>query len=92
MYRFNAGSFVPENFDERDPRRIEQSAKKLTDEWILDHACLVTSPDRLIDVIESYKKAGMNHFLFGDWGYDPSSTIDMFSKKILPYYGVGTKD
>ncbi|MDG7016297.1 MAG: LLM class flavin-dependent oxidoreductase, partial [Nitrososphaerota archaeon] len=90
-YRFTAGSLVPENFDVRDPRRIEESAKKLTDEWLFEHACLVSSPDRLIDVIESYRKAGMNHFLFGDWGYDPSATIDVFREKILPYYGVGQK-
>jgi hypothetical protein len=33
----------------------------------------------------------MNHFLFGDWGYDPVRTVKMFRTKILPYYGIRPK-
>jgi len=88
-YRISAGSLIPKNFDERDPRRIEASTIALSDDLILEKACLVSSPDQLIEVIERYRKVGMNHFIFGDWGYDPSSTVTMFRDKILPHFGIG---
>ena len=90
-YRVSAGSLVPENFNERDPRKIEASAASLSDEYILQKTCLFSSADQFIELIEKYRKVGMNHFLFGDWGYNPIRTVEMFRKKILPYYGIKPK-
>jgi len=90
-YRLSAGSLVPENFNERDPRKIEASTPKLTDEYILEKTCLFSSPAQFIELVEAYRKVGMNHFLFGDWGYDPKRTVEMYRKKILPYYGIGPR-
>jgi len=87
-YRVSAGSLIPENFNERDPRKIEASTAGLTDDYILERTCLFSSPDQFIELIEKLRKVGMNHFLFGDWGYDPIRTVEMFRSKILPYYGV----
>lgn len=87
-YRLSAGSLIPENFNERDPRKIEASTSQLTDEYILEKTCLFSSPDQFIELIDKYKKAGMNHFLFGDWGYNPIRTVAMFQSKVLPYFGV----
>jgi coenzyme F420-dependent glucose-6-phosphate dehydrogenase len=90
-YRLSAGSLIPENFNERDPRKIELSTSQLTDDYILDKTCLFSSPDQFIELIEKYRKAGMNHFLFGDWGYNPLGTVAMFRTKILPYFGIKAK-
>jgi alkanesulfonate monooxygenase SsuD/methylene tetrahydromethanopterin reductase-like flavin-dependent oxidoreductase (luciferase family) len=90
-YRLSAGSLIPENFNERDPRKIEASTSKLTDDYILEKTCLFSSPDQFIELIERYKKVGMNHLLFGDWGYDPIRTIEVFKNKILPHYGIRPK-
>ena len=90
-YRLSAGSLIPENFNERDPRKIEASTSKLTDDYILEKTCLFSSPDQFIELIERYRKVGMNHFLFGDWGYDPIQTVEMFRTKILPHYGIKPK-
>ena len=87
-YRLSAGSLIPENFNERDPRKIEASTVNLPDDEILQKTCLFSSPHQFIELIESYRKVGMNHFLFGDWGYNPIRTVEMFRKKILPYYGI----
>jgi len=90
-YRFSAGSLIPENFNERDPRKIELSTSRLTNEQILDKTCLFSKPDQFIELIDKYRKVGMDHFLFGDWGYDPVRTVKMFRTKILPYFGVNRK-
>jgi len=90
-YRVSAGSLIPSNFNERDPRKIEASTTSLSDDDILQKTCLFSSADQFIELIENYRKVGMNHFLFGDWGYNPASTVEMFRKKILPYYGIRPK-
>jgi len=90
-YRVSAGSLLPENFNERDPRKIEASATSLSDEYILQKTCLFSSHEQFIELIENYRKVGMNHFLFGDWGYNPLRTVEMFRKKTLPCYGIKPK-
>jgi coenzyme F420-dependent glucose-6-phosphate dehydrogenase len=90
-YRLSAGSLIPENFNERDPRKIELSTSRLTDEEILSKTCLLASPDQFIELIDKYRKVGMSHFLFGDWGYDPLRTVEMFRAKVLPYFGIKAK-
>ena len=85
-YRMIAGALIPENTNERDPRKIEASGSKLSDEFILDRVCLTPSPRRLIELFESNIDLGFNHIIFGDWGYNPLATIRMFAKKILPHF------
>lgn len=87
-YRLSAGSLIPENFDERDPRKIELSTSRLTDDEILNKTCLYSSPEQFVELIDKYMKAGVNHFLFGDWGYDPVRTVTMFRSKVLPYFAI----
>jgi coenzyme F420-dependent glucose-6-phosphate dehydrogenase len=82
-FRINAGATIPENTDKRDPREIEASAKALTKGELVERAFLFTSPDEIIDRIEVYKKIGINHVVFGDWGYDPRATLRMFKKHII---------
>ena len=90
-YRLNADALIPENSNERDPQEIEASTSRLTDNDILEKTCLFSSPNQFIELIEKYRKVGMNHFLFGDWGYDPVRTGEMFKTKSLPHYGIKPK-
>jgi len=85
-YRICAGSMIPENTNERDPRKIEASASKLSDDFILERVCLTPSPRKLTELFESNIDLGFNHIIFGDWGYNPLATIRMFAKKILPHF------
>jgi coenzyme F420-dependent glucose-6-phosphate dehydrogenase len=85
-YRFCAGAMIPENTNEKDPRKIEASASQLTDDFILERVCLTSSPSRLVELFENNLDLGFNHIIFGDWGYNPLATIRMFGKKILPRF------
>jgi hypothetical protein len=85
-YRINAGWMLPENTNERDPRKIEASVSTLTDDFILERICLTSSPSKLIELFETSIDAGFNHVIFGDWGYNPLTTIRMFARRILPHF------
>jgi alkanesulfonate monooxygenase SsuD/methylene tetrahydromethanopterin reductase-like flavin-dependent oxidoreductase (luciferase family) len=61
-YRLSAGSLTAENSDERDGRKIEASTASFTDKYILDKTCLFSSPDQFIQLIDEYRRIGMNHF------------------------------
>lgn len=87
-FRIHAGATIPENTDKRDPREIEASAKSLTRKELEERAFLFTSPDEMIDRIEEYKKIGINHLVFGDWGYDPRATLQMFKKHVISTHPV----
>lgn len=82
-FRIHAGATIPENTDKRDPREIEASAKSLTKKELQKRAFLFTSPEEMLKRIEGYEKIGINHLVFGDWGYDPKATLKMFQKHIL---------
>jgi G6PDH family F420-dependent oxidoreductase len=83
-FRIHAGSLIPENTNEMDPRKIEASAVSMRDEEILEKACLTESPCRFIERIEESIELGFNHIIFADWGYDPATTLKMFSRQIIP--------
>ncbi len=90
-FRIHAGSMIPENTNEMDPRKIEASARNLTDEFIHERTCLTNSSDTLIDRIEEFQETGFDHIIIGDWGYNPSATVKMFGRKIIPYFRRKTK-
>jgi hypothetical protein len=82
----SAGSLLSENFNERDPRKIQASAANVSDDLIKEKACLYSSPKQFNDLIEDFKEAGLTLFILGDWGYNPRITIRMFSKKVIPHF------
>ena len=82
----SAGSLLPENFNERDPKKIQASAVNVSDDLIKEKACLFSSPQEFIDLIESFREVGMTHFIFGDWSYNPPMTIRMFGKRVIPHF------
>jgi hypothetical protein len=54
--RIHAGSMIPENTNERDPRKIEASAVNLSDEFILEKTRLTDSPETFIERIEEFRQ------------------------------------
>ena len=82
----SAGSLLPEDFNERDPRKIQASAVKVSDDLIREKTCLFSSPRQFIDLIGQFREVGATNFIFGDWGYNPAITIRMFGKKVIPHF------
>jgi len=87
----SAGSPLPGNFNERDPRKIQASAVRVSDDLIKEKACLFSSPQQFIELMEDFRKVGLTYFIFGDWGYDLAMTIRMFDRKVIPHFKGITK-
>ena len=88
----SAGSLLPENFNERDPRKVEASGlEKVSSDLIKEKSCLYSSPRQFIDLIEGFREAGATHFIFGDFSYNPRMTIKMFKEKIIPHFKKATR-
>jgi phthiodiolone/phenolphthiodiolone dimycocerosates ketoreductase len=52
----------------------------------------VGSPDDVIEMLERFIKAGTNHFIIRFWGDGYFKNIEMFGKKVIPYFrGQGKK-
>ncbi|MEM1534184.1 MAG: LLM class flavin-dependent oxidoreductase [Nitrososphaerota archaeon] len=84
--KYHAGTLIAENFNEPDPMKIEDSAKQITDEQILQNYYISRKADGLIDVIDRYRKIGTTHLIFTDFSASPERTILAFSKEIIPYF------
>ncbi len=83
---YHAGTLIPENFDEPDPRKIEESGQRVTDDEILRNYYLFKKADGLIDVIDKFRKIGTNHLIFTDFSVSPLRTIRTFKEEIIPYF------
>lgn len=46
----------------------------------------VGSPDDVIEMLERFIKAGTNHFIIRFWGEGYFKNIEMFGKKVIPYF------
>ncbi|MCI0561340.1 MAG: LLM class flavin-dependent oxidoreductase, partial [Nitrososphaera sp.] len=46
----------------------------------------VGSPDDVIEMLERFIKAGTNHFIIRFWGDGYFKNIEMFGKKVIPYF------
>ena len=78
-----AGSLVLENFNEPDPRKIEERAKRLDDEYIASRTLLSTT-DECLSAIEKYREAGATQLIVCDYSPDPRDTIRFFGKELIP--------
>ncbi|MEM4184913.1 MAG: LLM class flavin-dependent oxidoreductase [Nitrososphaerota archaeon] len=83
--KYHAGTLISENFNNSDPIEIENSARVITDEQILQNYYLFRKPAGLIDVIDKYRKIGVSHLIFTDFSASPMQTIKAFAKEIIPY-------
>ncbi|WP_415281661.1 LLM class flavin-dependent oxidoreductase [Candidatus Nitrososphaera sp. FF02] len=46
----------------------------------------VGSPDDVIEMLERFTKAGTNHFIIRFWGDGYFKNIEMFGRKVIPYF------
>lgn len=77
---------IPENFNEPDPRKIEESGQRITDEEILQNYYLFKKADGLIDIMDKFRKIGTTHLIFTDFSVNPLRTIRIFAQEVIPYF------
>ncbi|MDA4111629.1 MAG: LLM class flavin-dependent oxidoreductase [Thaumarchaeota archaeon] len=71
-------------FGEMDPRRLEEMGRSLTDEKISASKYFVSSPDQVIEIIESYRKVGATHVDLVTNSFP--ERITFIGEKVLPYF------
>ena len=79
-----AGGLIPENNDEKDPRKIEALGRKLDDEYILARSYFISNADECFKIITRYEQVGTTHVIIGDYSTDPRKTVEFFSEEIIP--------
>ena len=84
--KLHAGSMIMANFEEEDPRKIEQSQVQVTDEMIFQNYCLSKGGEELVEAFDSFRKVGANEVIFTDFSPDPKETIRVFKQKVIPYF------
>ena len=79
------------SINEPDPRKVDEKARTLSDEEVLEYLTLVPKVDDLIECFDSALKAGMNHLIIADYtpafvavNLAPPEAAD-WPKKVLPY-------
>ncbi len=80
------GTLIPENFDEPDPRKIEESGQRVTDDEILKNYYLFKKADGLIEIMDKFRKIGTTHLIFTDFSVSPLRTIRIFKEEIIPFF------
>ena len=84
--RLHAGSMIMTNFEEEDPRKIEESQSQVTDEMIFRNYCISEGGEELIEVFDSFRKVGASQVMFTDFSPNPKETIRIFRRKVIPYF------
>jgi alkanesulfonate monooxygenase SsuD/methylene tetrahydromethanopterin reductase-like flavin-dependent oxidoreductase (luciferase family) len=84
--RLFAGSMIMANFEEEDPRKIEQSQAQVTDEMIFQNCCLSRGGAELIETFDSFREAGADQAIFLDFSRDSKETVRVFRQKVIPYF------
>src|SRR5918998_691967 len=65
--------------------QMKKAATKIPDS-IARTAIGVGQPDDVIAMLERFIKAGVNHFIIRFWGEGYFKSIEMFGKKVIPYF------
>jgi len=86
LRKLHAGAMIRTNFEEEDPRKIEQSQAQLTDEMILQYYCVKENAEELIEAFDSFRKVGANQVIFTDFSPDAKKTVRIFRRKVIPYF------
>jgi secondary-alcohol dehydrogenase (coenzyme-F420) len=84
--RLLAGTIVPENYNEPDPRKIERSARTLSPEVIKSNYYLCRSADEMIELFERFERAGITHVIYSDFSPNAKETMESFRSTIIPYF------
>lgn len=84
--RIHAGVTITENFNEENPRKIEESGARVSDEDIRKNYLLYEDVAELIDHLYRFVKIGANHLIFTDFSTNHTKTSNIFKRKIIPYF------
>ncbi len=86
LRRYVAGPFDTSKFDEPDPRKIEDEAEKLNDEYIKENTLIFSSSDEIIEIVDKYRKIGTDHIIYTDWSPNFEKTMKIFKKEVISYF------
>jgi coenzyme F420-dependent glucose-6-phosphate dehydrogenase len=84
--RIHAGATIMENFDQEDPRKIEESGLRLPDETIRKYYLLYEDVDDFIDHLDRFRRIGAGQLIFTDFSPYPEKTIEIFRRRVIPYF------
>src|ERR671913_264311 len=65
--------------------QMKKAALQIPDD-VARTAIGVGSPDDVIEMLERFIKAGTNHFIIRFWGDGYFKNIELFGKKVIPYF------
>ena len=82
------GSLVPGIFKYKmyDPEEIKNQATNISEDTITDNFIIAIQPDEIIEKLEKYAKAGINHFCIANVGPDVDRCIKIMGEKVIPYF------
>jgi phthiodiolone/phenolphthiodiolone dimycocerosates ketoreductase len=65
--------------------QMKRAAMQIPDD-VARSAIGVGKPDDVIEMLERFTEAGTNHFIIRFWGDGYFKNIEMFGKKVIPYF------
>ncbi|HEX5981202.1 MAG TPA: LLM class flavin-dependent oxidoreductase, partial [Nitrososphaeraceae archaeon] len=65
--------------------QMKKAALKIPD-TVARSAIGVGKADEVIEMLERFIKAGTNHFIIRFWGDGYFKNIELFGKKVIPYF------
>ena len=77
--------------DISDPREIEERGKSVTDKQLAEVFPIATDENEFIKRIEQYFKCGFDHAYVQINTFDDEKAIELFEKKVLPYFDASNK-
>jgi coenzyme F420-dependent glucose-6-phosphate dehydrogenase len=83
------GGLIPQNFEDpiADPRVIESTAlQQVSDQALAEAHIISMNPDDHIARIEEAFNTGFNHICLFSSSPDEEKTIEMYAKKVIPYF------
>jgi len=88
-----AATLINEMFttDISDPREIEERGKSITDKQLAEVFPIATDENEFIKRIEQYFNCGFDHAYVQLNTFDDEKAIELFEKKILPYFDAANR-
>jgi phthiodiolone/phenolphthiodiolone dimycocerosates ketoreductase len=65
--------------------QMKRAAMKIPDS-VARTAIGVGKPDDVIEMLERFIEAGTNHFIIRFWGEGYFKNIELFGRKVIPYF------
>ena len=90
--RAYGGLLIPECFHYvQDPRVIEQRARLVRDEALLEAFCIASSGEQMVESFQRFIDVGCNHIIWADMSPDPRLVADVWADGVLPHINTTVK-